>query len=107
MPVVRLPKADAPRSRPRSCHAALNARGTFIGPRGEGKTQDPTEAIAAGDRGVVAFENTSGQSLQYSGNDTSVSAVLEYDDVAGTVYTTRISFDIRRNAYRSNLDPPS
>jgi hypothetical protein len=55
---------------------ALNARGTFTGPRGTGNTEDPTEAIAAGERGVVAFENTSGPSLQYTGNDASVSAVL-------------------------------
>jgi hypothetical protein len=69
--------------------------------------EDPTEAIAAGERGVVAFENTTGQSLGYTGNDTAVSTVLEYDDVAGQTYRTRVTFNIGRNAYRSALERPA
>jgi hypothetical protein len=42
---------------------------------------------------VVAFENSSGQSLEYTGNDPSVSAVLEYEDVAGATYRTLVTFD--------------
>jgi hypothetical protein len=85
---------------------ALNVRGDFTGPRSQGRTEDATEAIAAGERGVVAFENATGQSLQYTGNDASVSATLEYDDVAGTTYRTHVTFDIGRNAYRSTLEVP-
>jgi hypothetical protein len=46
---------------------ALNVRGSYTGPRGEGETRLPTEAIAAGGRGVIAFENWTGASLKYSG----------------------------------------
>jgi hypothetical protein len=84
---------------------ALNARGSFIGPHGRGRAKDPTDAIAAGELGVVAFENTAGQSLGYSGDDASVAAVLEYDDVAGQTYRTHVTFDVGRNAYRSTLEP--
>jgi hypothetical protein len=82
---------------------ALNVRGTFQGPRGRGTVQFPTEAIAPGARGIVGFENWSGESLSYTGNDTSVSAVLEYDNVAGTRYRTEVTFDVGNNAYKSRL----
>jgi len=42
--------------------------------------------IAAGGWGIVVFENRSRESLSYSGNDKSVSAMVEYDDVAGKTY---------------------
>jgi hypothetical protein len=82
---------------------AMNVRGTFAGPRGKGTTRFPSEAIAPGARGIVVFENWSGASLEYTGNDESVSAVIKYDDVAGTVYRTEVTFDIGHNAYRSKL----
>lgn len=83
---------------------ALNVRGTYTGPHGEGRTRFPTEAIAAGARGVVAFENWDGPSLGYTGNDQTVSAVIDYDDVAGGTYRSHIAFDIGNNAYTSTLD---
>lgn len=80
---------------------ALNIRGEFTGPHGTGTTHFPTEAIAIGARGVVAFETWTGESLVYTGNDSSVSAVIDYDDVAGRTYRTTIVFDVGSNAYRS------
>jgi hypothetical protein len=49
----------------------------------------------------VAFENWAGDSLGYSGTDNAVSAVVEYDDVAGTTYRTLATFDAGHNAYRA------
>jgi hypothetical protein len=83
---------------------ALNVRGAFTGPSGAGEVRFPAEAVAVGGHGVVAFENWTGESLGYTGNDSSVSAVLEYEDVAGRVYRTRVVFDIGNNAYRSTLE---
>jgi hypothetical protein len=85
---------------------ALNVRGQFTGPRGTGTTRFPTEAVAVGALGVVVFENWEGDSLQFTGNDESVSAEIEYDDVAGRTYSTSIVFDIGNNAYRSTLGRP-
>lgn len=82
---------------------ALNVRGTYQGPRASGAVRFPTEAIEAGARGVVAFENWSGASLGYSGNDSSVGAVVEYEDVGGRTYRTTVMFDIGQNAYRSEV----
>ncbi len=82
---------------------ALTIRGQFTGPRGSGTVRFPTEAIAVGARGVVAFENWDGESLSFTGNDSSVSAVVEYDDVAGRTYRTNVVFDIGHNAYRSSF----
>jgi len=82
---------------------ALNVRGEFTGPHGDGTTRFPTEAVAVGARGVVTFENWSGESLSFTGNDSSVSAAIEYDDVAGRTYRTNVVFDIGNNAYRSTF----
>jgi hypothetical protein len=82
---------------------ALNVRGEFIGPRGTGVTRFPTEAVAAGAHGVVTFENWDGDSVTFTGNDAPVSAVVNYDDVAGRTHRTTISFDARHNAYRSTF----
>ncbi len=83
---------------------ALNVRGSFAGPRGAGTTRFATEAIALRERGVVVFENWTGESLEYTGNDSSVSAIVEYDDVAGRTYRTRVVFDVGNNAYESKLE---
>lgn len=83
---------------------ALNVRGTFKGPHASGAARFPTEAIEAGALGVVAFENRNGTSLGYSGNDSSVAAVVEYDDVGGRTYRTNVTFDIGQNAYRSDIE---
>lgn len=83
---------------------ALNVRGEFTAPRGAGAVRHPTEGVAVGDRAVVAFETWAGDSLGFTGNDVEVSAVLEYDDVAGRTYRTRVAFDIGNNAYRSELE---
>jgi hypothetical protein len=82
---------------------ALNVRGDFTGPRGVGNTRFPTEAVAVGAHGVVSFENWDGASLSFTGNDPPVSAVIDYDDVAGRTYRTHIVFDIGHNAYRSTF----
>jgi hypothetical protein len=81
---------------------ALNVRGEFTGPRGAGGTPYPTEAIAVGAQGVVSFENA-GEDLSYTGDDLEVSAVIQYDDVAGRTHQTSIVFDVKHNAYRSTL----
>jgi hypothetical protein len=83
---------------------ALNVGGVFTGPRGRGIAEFPTEAIAVGAHGVVGFETWDGDSLVYTGNDSAVQAVIEYDDVAGRTHRTDIEFDIRNNAYRSTLE---
>jgi hypothetical protein len=83
---------------------ALNVRGNFLGPNGSGTARFPTEAVGVGDRGVVAFETGDGQSLGYTGNDSEVSAVVEYEDVAGRLYRTYVTFDVGSNAYRSTLE---
>lgn len=85
---------------------ALNVQGTFQGPRGKGETGFPAEAIAPGARGVVAFESWTGESLGYTGNDESVSAVITYEDVFRRPYRTNVTFDIGHNAYRSTLVAP-
>ena len=82
---------------------ALNIRGQFTGPRGSGTVRFPTEAVAVGARGVVAFENWDGESLSYTGDDSSVSAIIDYDDVAGRTHRTSIVFDVSHNAYRSSF----
>jgi hypothetical protein len=82
---------------------ALNVRGEFTGPRGAGTTRFPTEAVAAGAHGVVTFENWDGDSLSFTGNDPPVSAVVDYDDVAGRTHRTNVVFDIGHNAYRSTF----
>lgn len=86
---------------------ALKIRGSFVGPQGSGDVRFPTEAVAAGARGVVQFENWTGNSLVYSGNDAEVQAVLEYEDVGGALYKTSVTFDIGSNAYRSVVEEPS
>jgi hypothetical protein len=86
---------------------ALNVRGEYTGPNGSGVARFPTEAVAVGSRAVVAFETWTGGSLSYTGNDSEVSAVVEYDDVAGRTYRTRVTFDIGSNAYRSTLEVDS
>lgn len=83
---------------------ALNVRGDFTGPRGSGSVRFPLEGVAAGARGVIAFETWTGESLGYTGNDESVSAVIDYDDVAGRTYRTCVTFDVGSNAYRSTLE---
>jgi hypothetical protein len=82
---------------------ALNVRGEFTGPHGKGTTRFPTEAVAVGARGVVTFENWDGESLSFTGNDSSVSATIEYEDVAGRMHRTSIVFDVGHNAYRSTF----
>jgi hypothetical protein len=84
---------------------ALNVRGSLITGQGHGAVKFPTEGIAARGRGVVTFETLPGVSVNYSGNDNELNAVVEYDDVAGTTYRTRIRFDVGSNAYRSELEP--
>ena len=86
---------------------ALNVRGEFNAPRGAGTVRFPTEAVAIGALGVVSFENWSGDSLVFTGNDPSVSAVIEYDDVAGRTYCTHVTFDPGHNAYTSSLAGPN
>lgn len=54
----------------------------------------------------MVFENRDGESLGYSGNDLSVSAVVEYDDTAGQTYRTHIRFDVGNNAYEFDLETP-
>jgi hypothetical protein len=83
---------------------ALTVHGTFVGPRGTGHARFATEAIQAGAGGVVAFENWDGDSLGYTGNDATVSAVVEYSDVGGRLYRTSITFDIGSNAYRASVE---
>jgi hypothetical protein len=83
---------------------ALNVRGSLAGPHREGITRFPIEAIGVCKRGVVAFENWTGNSLGYTGNDAAVSAVVDYDDVAGQTYRTRVTFDVGNNAYESKLE---
>jgi hypothetical protein len=86
---------------------ALNARGTFTGPGGQGKVVNPTEGIAAGERGVVVFENRLGESLDYGPDHPPVSAELEYDDVAGTPHRTSVTYNASEGAYESTVgDPP-
>lgn len=85
---------------------ALNVRGDFSGPRGTASVGFPTEGVAVGARAVVAFETWTGESVGYTGSDVEVSAVIEYDDVAGMTYGTRVIFDIGNNAYRSQLTLP-
>jgi hypothetical protein len=82
---------------------ALNVRGEFTAPNGVGITQFPTEAVAIGAHGVVSFENWTGESLVFTGNAAPVSAVIDYDDVAGRTHRTNIAFDIGHNAYRSTF----
>ncbi len=82
---------------------ALNVGGEFTGPHGKGTTRFPTEAVAVGARGVVTFENWDGESLSFTGNDSSVSATIEYEDVAGRKHTTNIVFDVGHNAYCSTF----
>jgi hypothetical protein len=82
---------------------ALNVRGEFVGPRGTGTTRFPTEAMAAGAHGVVTFENWDGESLSFTANDPPVSAIVNYDDVAGRTYQTNVVYDARHNAYRSTF----
>jgi hypothetical protein len=82
---------------------ALNVRGEFTGPRGIGTTRFPTEAVAAGAHGVVTFENWDGDSMEFTGNDPPVTAVVDYDDVAGRTHRTTVVFDIRHSAYRSTF----
>jgi hypothetical protein len=82
---------------------ALNVRGEFTGPHGTGTSRFPTEAVAAGAHGVVTFENWDGDSLSFTGNDPPVTAVVDYDDVAGRTYRTTAVFDIGHNAYRSTF----
>jgi hypothetical protein len=82
---------------------ALNVRGEFTGPHGVGTTRFPTEAVAIGACGVVTFENWDGESLSCTGNDASVSAAIEYEDVAGRKHHTNIVFDVGHNAYRSTF----
>jgi hypothetical protein len=81
---------------------ALNVKGAYVGPRGRGKTRFAIEGLAAGARGVVAFENWDGDSLNYTGNDSVVEAEIGYQDLEGTQYATTMSFDIGNNAYRSS-----
>lgn len=85
---------------------ALSVRGEFNGPRGSGSVRFPNEGVAAGARAVVAFETWTGESLGYTGDDVSVSALVEYDDVAGRAYRTRVTFDVGSNAYRSEVETP-
>jgi hypothetical protein len=82
---------------------ALNVRGEFTGPHGAGTTRFPTEAVAVGARGVVTFENWDGDSLAFTGNDSTVTAAIDYDDVAGRTHRTNVVFDIGHNAYRSTF----
>ena len=42
--------------------------------------------------------------MVFTGDDRPVSAVIDYDDVAGRTYRTGIVFDMAHNAYRSTLD---
>jgi hypothetical protein len=86
---------------------ALNVRGTFTGPRGTGTARFPTEAVAVGGQGIVAFENWDGDSMTFTGNDPPVSAVIEYDDVAGRTHRTNVTFDAGHNAYRSTFGDAS
>jgi hypothetical protein len=51
----------------------------------------------------VTFENWDGESLSFTGNDYSVSATIEYEDVAGRMHSTSIVFDVGHNAYRSTF----
>jgi len=85
---------------------ALSVQGEFRGPHGLGVTQFPTEAVAVGAHGVVAFENSDGDSLAYAGNDPPVSAVITHEDAAGRVYGTTAQFDPQANAYRSTFQIP-
>jgi hypothetical protein len=82
---------------------ALNVRGEFTGPHGAGTTRFPTEAIAVGANGVVSFENWDGESLSFTGDDSSVSALIEYTDVAGRTYRTNIVWDVGHRAYKSTI----
>ncbi len=82
---------------------ALNVRGEYTGPRGQGDVRFPVVGVAAGERAVVVFETWTDESLGYTGNDPSVSAVIEYDDVAGQTYRTDVTFDVGSSAYRSSL----
>lgn len=82
---------------------ALNVRGEFTGPHGTGTARFPTEAIAAGAHGVVTFENWDGDSVSFTGNDPPVTAVVDYDDVAGRTFRTTVVFDAGHNAYRSTF----
>ncbi len=82
---------------------ALNIRGKLQAPRGVGTVPFPTEALAVGAHGIVVFENWTGESLVYSGNDSTVSALLEYDDVAGRTHFTNVIFDVGHNAYTSTF----
>jgi hypothetical protein len=82
---------------------ALNVRGEFTGPRGTGTARFPTEAIAAGAHGVVMFENWDGDSVSFTGNDPPVTAVVDYDDVAGRTFRTTVVFDAGHNAYTSTF----
>jgi hypothetical protein len=86
---------------------ALNVRGEFTGPHGSGTTRFPTEAVAAGAHGVVTFENWDGESLSFTGNDSTVSAVIDYEDVAGRTHRTNVAFDVGNNAYRSTFGDSS
>ncbi len=82
---------------------ALNVRGEFTGPHGVGTTRFPTEAVAVDARGVVTFEIREGENLSFTGNDSTVRAVIDYEDVAGRTHRTNIIFDIGHNAYRSTF----
>lgn len=80
---------------------ALNVRGEFKAPRGSAGVRFPTEGIAAGSRHVIAFETWTGESISFTGDDSGVSAVIKYDDVAGRAYRTEVFYDIGSNAYSS------
>jgi hypothetical protein len=81
---------------------ALNVRGTLHGPRGSGPVPYPVEGIAPGHVAVVSFESFD-TDFTWTGNDTSISGNLVYEDVAGTTYRTELEFDVGGNAFRAKV----
>jgi hypothetical protein len=85
---------------------ALNVRGTFAGPYGNGEVPFPTEGVAAGQLGIVTFQSRAGESLAYTADHTTLTMRLLYEDVGGLEYTTDVEFAIGSNAYTAQLGGP-
>ena len=78
--------------------AALNVRGEVRAPRGRGVTDYHTGGIGVDQQEVVQFVSST-SSLAFTGDDSGVVFTVDYEDVAGKPYATRIRFDIGSNAY--------
>ena len=80
---------------------ALNLRGSFTGPNGSGAVRVPLEAVAAGAKGILSFENSEGASLSYGSSD-QITVEIDYNDVAGNEYGRRFTYDPMQRAYVEN-----